>query len=321
MKKTNRFLAASLFAFSLFSGLAQSANAAYPERPIQLIVPFAPGGVTDILGRAFAAKLGEALGQSVVVENRAGAGSLIGAAYVARSSPDGYTLLLSSASNFGFGAPSVSYDPIKDFTHISALAEVPSVVEVPAASGVKSIKDLIAEANAQRGKFFYGTGGIGTSVDVAAALFNKQAGTQIERVAYRGSGPALIDLVANRVQVMFDNLPSSINLIKSGQLRAIAVTTAQRQASLPDVPTVAESGLPDYRFAAWFGLSGPANLPPDVTQRLLDALKKIAAAPDLVQTLKDQGASVTVSAKAGDFAAFVQHDFDSTKGLIPVPAQ
>ena len=310
-----------LIAFSIFTCLtvAGSAHATtYPAKPIRLVVPFAPGGVTDILGRAYAAKLSEVLGQSVVVENLGGAGSQIGAAAVARAPADGYTLLLSSASNFGLGSAKVAYDPIKDFTHISTLAEVPGVVVVPATSSITSIKTLIEQSKANSGKFFYGTGGIGTSVDVAAAMFNKQARTQIDRVVYRGSGPALIDLVANRVQVMFDNLPSAINLVQAKQLRAIAVTTLQRQPSLPDVPTVAESGLPEYHFAAWFGLSGPAHLPSTVTDRLVDALRKISTSSDLAAIISAQGAKINVSTNMDEFRNFVQRDFSGTKGLVPV---
>lgn len=308
------FLKALVFSGLLSVGIVAAGADVYPNKPIRMVVPSAPGGVTDILARIFAQELTNVLGQSVVADNVSGAGSLIGAAAVARAAPDGYTLMLSAASNFGLGAPKVPYHPTNDFTHISQIAVVPSVVVVPASSPVKNIQELIAFAKNAKGDVFYGTGGIGTSVDVAAALFNDVAKVNFKRVAYRGSGPALLDLVAGRVDVMFDNLPSSLPQIKSGALRAIAVTPPERVDALPGVPTVKESGLPSYSFTAWFGIAGPKGMPQSVVEQLNKAIQVASTSPRLKEAALAQGA-VIVTSSPDQFKAFVSADYDRTKGL------
>jgi tripartite-type tricarboxylate transporter receptor subunit TctC len=236
----------------------------YPTRPIRLVVPFPAGGTTDILAREVGDRLSRSFGQSVVVDNRPGAGGNIGSDLVAKSAPDGYTLLMGTVGTHAIN-PSLytrmPYDHVKDFVPIILVAGVPNVLEVTPSLPVNSVADLIKLAKEKPGQLNFASSGNGTSIHLSGELFKTMAGVDMTHVPYKGSAPALTDLMGGQVQLMFDNLPSSLQQIKAGKLRAIAVTSAQRAPALPNVPTIAESGLPGFEASSWFGLLAPAGTP------------------------------------------------------------
>src|SRR5690349_12578544 len=241
--------------------------ATYPTKPIRLIVPFPPAGTTDILARAVAQKLSETWGQQVVVDNHPGAGGNIGSDIVAKASPDGYTLLMGTVGTHAIN-PSLyakmPYDHVKDFAPVILVAGVPNVLVVNPALPVKSVQELIVYGKANPGKLNFASSGNGTSIHLSGELFKTMTGIQMTHVPYKGSSPALTDLIAGQVQLMFDNLPSSLQFIKAGKLRALAVTSLERSSALPDVPTLAESGLPGFEVSSWFGVLAPAGTPNDI---------------------------------------------------------
>ena len=245
--------AAASSALLAFGGPA-AAQANWPTKPVRIVVPFAPGGTTDILARAVAPELSKAFGQQFIVDNRAGAGGNVGAEIVAHSAPDGYTLLMGTVGTHGINRalyPKLAYDPIKDFAPITLVAAVPNVMEMNADKarqlGINSVQDFIAYAKTHPGKLSMASSGSGTSIHLAGELFKSMTGSYMTHIPYRGSGPALLDLVAGSTDVMFDNLPSSMQQIKGGKLKALAVTSAQRSPALPDVPTVEEAGGPSLK--------------------------------------------------------------------------
>jgi tripartite-type tricarboxylate transporter receptor subunit TctC len=263
------------------AGVAQD----FPNKPIQLIVPFAAGGAADIIGRTIAEKLGQLYGQQVVVDNRGGAGSNIGIAAAAKSAPDGYTLVLGSiavAVN-PWLFKSMPYDPMKDLTPLTLALETPNVVLVAPQSPIKNIRDLIAFAKekAKSGGATYGSAGIGSSLHLAAELFRQQANVEFTHVPYRGSSPALTDLMSGRIDLMFDNASTALPQVQGGSLRAIAVTTKQRIAALPDVPTIDESGVPGFELGNWWAIFGPGGMPPALADRISADLRKVLADPDV----------------------------------------
>lgn len=288
-------LAAAGFAVCTASALAQGA---WPSKPVRIVVPFAPGGTTDILARATAAELGKAFNQQFVVENRAGAGGNIGADLVAKSAPDGYTLLMGTVGTQSINKwlyTKMPFDPQKDFTPITLVAGVPNVMVVPAdkarANGINTVADFIKYAKANPGKLNMASSGNGTSIHLAGELFKTMSGTYMTHFPFQGSGPALLSLVGGDMDVMFDNLPSSMQLIKAGKLKALAVTSAQPSAALPDVPTVEQAGgLKGYEASSWFGLLGPANLPPEIANRIQQEVAKALASPAMKEKLLAQGA-------------------------------
>src|SRR5689334_15068366 len=248
------------------------AQGAWPTRPVRIVVPFAPGGTTDILARALAPELTKAFGQSVIVENKAGAGGNVGADIVAKAAPDGSTLLMGTVGTQAINPslyPKMPYDAARDFAPITLVAGVPNVLVVnPAkakAAGIVDVRTLIAYARAHPGTLNMASSGNGTSIHLAGELFKSMTGTYMVHFPYKGSGPALLDLVGGTMDVMFDNLPSSLPQIRAGKLTALAVTSAQRSAALPDVPTIAEAGpLKGYEASSWFGLLAPAARPADI---------------------------------------------------------
>ncbi len=269
--------------------------AGYPDKPIRLVVPYAVGGATDVIGRVVARYLGDALGQSVFVENRPGAGGSTGSLYASKQPADGYTLVMMVESSHAVN-PNVyakpAYDPVKDFTPISNIANVPGVMVVGFNSPYKTAQDVVEAARKAPGKLNYGSSGNGGYSHLSGALFGNTTGTQITHVPYKGLGPALNDLMANQVDVVFDNMPSSGSLIAGHKLRALAVSSPRRLASLPDVPTYAEVGLKPMNVMSWYGIGAPAHLDPAVLNRLSEALKKTLQNPELIKTIEQQSAIV-----------------------------
>ncbi|MFN2646170.1 MAG: Bug family tripartite tricarboxylate transporter substrate binding protein, partial [Burkholderiales bacterium] len=274
----------------LFAGTAIAQS--YPARPVKLIVPFPPGGNTDIVGRLIAQKLTESLGQQVYVENRGGAGGTIGAEAAAKSPADGYTIFFSTTGTLASAPslqPNLRYDPIRDFTPISTLANAPVVVIVAASLAPKTLAELIQAAKAQPGALKFGSAGTGHFVHIAGEMFKKAAGVDLLHVPYKGVAPALIDLLAGRIDVMFDAFAQYEPHLRSGKLRALAVASPKRLSRLPEVPTSAEAGLPDYVVASWFGLAAPAGTPRDIVARLNADVLKALAKPDVLETLAKLG--------------------------------
>ncbi|OZI62033.1 Bug family tripartite tricarboxylate transporter substrate binding protein [Bordetella genomosp. 11] len=269
------------------------ALAAYPDRTVQLIVPYAPGGTTDLMARIVAPKLGEVLGQTVVVVNKPGAGGALGSAYAAREPADGYTLVMAVESSHAVN-PNVhkksSYDPVKDFAPISNLANVLGVLDVSGNSDIKTFQQLLDTLKAKPGRLAFGSSGSGGYSHLFGELFLSSTQTKMLHVPYKGLGPALVDLMAGQVQVVFDNLPSSAGFIASGKLRALAVAAPERVKSLPDVPTYAELGYPQLNTPSWFGLAAPKGTPEPVLDTLNAAIRKVLSEPSVIAAIEQQGA-------------------------------
>ena len=304
---------------TLLACLASAAWAqAYPNHPIRLVVPFPAGGTTDILARDAAPKLTEALGQSVVVDNRPGAGGNIGADLVAKSAPDGYTLLMGTVGTHAIN-PSLyakmPYDHVKDFAPVVLVAGVPNVLVVNPSLPVNSVADLIKLAKSKPGAINFASSGNGTSIHLSGELFKTMAGVDMTHVPYKGSAPALTDLMGGQVQVMFDNLPSSLQQIKAGKLRAIAVTSAKRSPALPDVPTIAESGLPGFEASSWFGVLAPAGTPPAIVARLNAEINKWLQSPEGKEQLLGQGAQAA-GGTPEQFAAHIRAETDKWAKVV-----
>lgn len=300
VNKSNRRAAISVMASTALLVLANVgwAQSAWPAKPVKIVVPFAPGGTTDILARAVAPELSRAFGQTFFVENRAGAGGNLGADVVAKSPADGYTLLMGTVGTHGINKAlyaKMSFDPVKDFAPITLVAGVPNVMIMNAekahAMGINNVMDFIRVAKANPGKLNMASSGNGTSIHLAGELFKSMTGTFMLHFPYRGSSPALLDMLAGNMDVMFDNLPSSMPHIKSGKLKALAVTSSQRSAALPDVPTVEEAGnLKGYEASSWFGLLAPAGTPPDIIHRIQQETAKALNTPAIKEKLLAQGA-------------------------------
>ncbi len=282
----------------------------YPGKPLRLVVPFAAGGATDVLARIVGKELGDRLKQTVVVDNRGGAGGTIGSDAVARAQPDGYTLLMGAVGTHAINVSlykKLSYDPVKDFEPVILVATVPNVLVVPVALPVKSVKELISFGKANPGKLNFASSGSGTSIHLSGELFKTMTGIDMQHIPYKGSGPAMADLLAGQTQMMFDNLPSSMPHIKAGRLRPLAVTSAKRFPALPEVPTIAEAGVPGYEASSWFGIFAPAATPPQIIALLNGELNKILAAPDTRKRLLEQGADAA-GGTPEQFAALIKSE-------------
>ena len=287
---------------------AHALAADYPSRPIRLIVPFAPGGGNDTVARLVGQKLEAELGQPVVIDNRAGAGGIVGAEAAARAAPDGYTLFLGGVGSHAINPnlhANLTYDPIKDFQPISLIAAAPLVLVVHPSVPAHSAQELVALAKAQPGKLNYASNGNGSSSHLAAAMFATMTGTEMVHVPYKGLAPALTDLLSGQVQLMFSSVVAILPHVKAGKLRALAVSSARRMPLLPDLPTIAEAGVPGYQSSSWYGILAPAGTPPDVVARLNAALVKIVAEPDVKQALAQEGAE-PVGNSPQAFGAFIQ---------------
>jgi len=291
---------------------AAFAQAGWPSKPVRIVVPFAPGGTTDILARAIAPELQAAFGQPFIVDNKPGAGGNVGADLVAKSAPDGLTLLMGTVGTHAINQalyPKLPFDPIKDFAPVTLVAGVPNVLVVnPAkaeAYGIQDVPSLIRYAKANPGKLNMASSGNGTSIHLSGELFKAMTGTFMLHFPYRGSGPAMLDLLGGTMDVMFDNLPSAMPHIKAGKLKALAVTTAQRSAALPDVPTIAEAGpVKGYEASSWFGLLAPAGTPVDTVTRIQQACAKSLASPAVKERLLSQGA-IPGGGTPASFAAYI----------------
>jgi tripartite-type tricarboxylate transporter receptor subunit TctC len=283
-----------VFLFGLFAAMPLLATGqSYPSKPIRLVVPFPAGGTTDLLARAMAQKLSEALGQQVVVDNRPGAGGNIGSDIVAKSAPDGYTLLMGTVGTHAINVSlyaKMPYDAVKDFVPIVLVAGVPNVLVVHPALPVKTVADLIKLAKDQPGSINFASSGNGTSIHLSGELFKSLTGVQMAHIPYKGSAPALTDLIGGQVQIMFDNLPSALPHIKAAKLRAIAVTSTKRAPALPDLPTIAESGVPGFEASSWFGMLAPAGTPREIVLRINAEVNKALQAGDMKEKLLAQGA-------------------------------
>ena len=279
-------------AVSLPASGAAAQTERFPDKPIKMIVGFSAGGGTDVVARILAQKMTESIGQTVVVENRAGASGMIAGEAVARSAADGYTLMMGSQTTFAV-APAlykkVSLDPARNFSGVAMGAISPLVLVVHPSLAAHSMKDVIAMAKAKPGTINFGSGGLGTTPHMTGELFSSMAGIKMAHVAYRGEAPAINDLLGGQIPLMFANLSAIIGSVRAGQLRALAVTSAQRAAAAPDVPTVAEAGLPDFEAATWFALVAPAGTPLDIRRRLNVEVKRALGLPDVKQRFADLG--------------------------------
>lgn len=275
----------------------------YPSKPIRLVVGYAAGGSTDVIARLVGQKLSEALGQPVVIENRPGAGATIASDYAAKAAPDGYTLFMSTIANTINTSlyAKLPFDFARDFAPISLVATVPNVLVVNPAVPAKDLKELIALAKSKPGEINFASSGSGSSIHLSGELFNLVAGVKTVHVPYKGSAPAVTDLIGGQVQMMFDNLSSSLPHVRAGKLRALAVTGATRSAAAPDIPTMAEAGLPGYEITSWFALVAPAKTPPEILARLNAETTKILKLADVKEKLAGLGAEA--SSSSPDFLA------------------
>ncbi|MDW5442159.1 tripartite tricarboxylate transporter substrate binding protein [Polaromonas sp. SM01] len=294
----------------LLASMPAAAQAAYPSKIITMVVPFSAGGTTDILARIVSQALTTELGQSVIVDNRAGAGGNIGGQAAARAPADGYTLFMGTVGTHAINAAlykKMPFDPIKDFAPLTRVANVPNLLVANPKQPFKNVKELIAYAKANPGTLNFGSSGSGSSIHLSGELFKTMAKVDMQHVPYKGSAPAVTDLLGNQIAIMFDNMPSAIQHVRSGKLVPLAVTTAKRSPELPDVPTIAEAGVPGYEATSWFGLFAPAGTPPAVVAKLNTAIVKVLAKADVKKKINEQGAEV-YSETPEQFSAFIQKE-------------
>jgi tripartite-type tricarboxylate transporter receptor subunit TctC len=298
-----------LFAIALALLLPLGAAAQnYPHKPIRLVVPFTPAGAVDIASRAIAIELLKQLGQPVTVENKPGAGGNLGAAEVARAAPDGYTLLMTTSGIQAINPAlyaKMPFDPNKDLVPVAALVSLNNVLVLHPSVPANSVKEVIALAKKDPGKWTYASSGNGTSIHMSGAMFTQLTGTDLLHIPYKGSGPAVTDLLAGQVNMMFDNIPSSLPHIRAGKLRALATTGAKRDPALPDLPTIAEAGVPGYESGVWFGIAAPAGTPKEIISKLNAAAVQGARSPEFGKRMKDLGYNL-VPGSAEEMAAMLK---------------
>ncbi|ALM86254.1 tripartite tricarboxylate transporter substrate binding protein [Bordetella sp. N] len=291
--------------------------AGYPDRPIRLVVPWPPGGATDALGRILAQQLGTRLKQTVIVDNKAGAGGNIGTASFVREAADGYTLLMATSSTNAANPHLYShlgFDAQKDFAPVAFVASIPNILEVPKKSQFQTVQEMLAFAKANPGKLNYGSGGIGSSQHLAGSMLNHAAGVNIVHIPYKGSGPAVSDLLAGQVDMMLDT--GSLAQVKAGALRALAVASQKRLPELPDVPTFDEAGIKGMYASAWYGVVAPAGTPKEIVDRLNTEINAILAEPEIRKTLTSLGAELAEPRDAGQFGQFITAEIGRYKTIV-----
>ena len=300
---------ALVIAAALFAAIPAYAQN-YPSRPIRFIVPFPPGGSTDTYGRIVGRKLAENLGQSVVIDNRAGAGGSLGAELAAKAVPDGYTIWIGQDGNLALGPamrPANNYDPVRDFAPISLLVKTPQVIVVNESSPLGSLKDLVAAAKKNPGTLTYGSAGLGTTGHILGVFFNQAAGIEVTHVPYKGAAPAMFDLRGGRISYLATSMPAAVQFAKEGRIRVLATSGRQRARVMPDIPTVAESGYPNFETIIWHGVLAPAKTPRDVVMRLNREIVAALAMPDVQKLLLAEGGELSPSTPA-EFADFLQSE-------------
>lgn len=309
-------LAAGVAALSS-AGAAYAAD--YPAQPIRVIVPFAPGGSTDIVARIVTQRMGQELGQTMVVENKGGAGGAIGASEAARAKPDGYTLSIATVSTMAVNSAcrpkDLPYDPLKDFMPVTNFANVPNVIEVNPKFPAKTFKEFVQLLKDNPGKYTYGSSGTCSVLHLFGEAFKLATGTDIVHVPYKGAGPAVIDAVGGQIDSMFDNLPSSMGQIQAGALRPLAIAWPERLKSLPDVPTLAEEGFPQLNQPAWYGLLAPAGTSPEIVKKLRDAAVVALKDPKVIEALEKQGAAPSGNTPE-EFAKEIKEQYDWAKDVV-----
>ena len=307
LRRRSVALAATSFALLSSGAFAQTSAQPYPSRPIRLVVPFPPGGPTDVMARIVAPRLAEKLGQPVIIDNKPGASGMLGADAVAKAAPDGHTLLVNASIHVINPSlyPKQPYDAIADFAAISNLAEVPLVLSVNPKVPARSVKELVALAKTVATPLAFASSGNAAAQHLSGEAFKVAAGIDMLHIPYKGSAPALTDLIGGQVQLMFDSMPSSMPFIKSGQIRALAVTTPQRSSALPDVPTIVESGYPGFSMSTWYGVWAPAGTPAAIVQRVSSEIAAIIRAPDVRAQLDKLGAEPVGNTPA-EFTAFAK---------------
>lgn len=315
----SRIAAALIAAFATLCAAPGFAADPYPTRPVKLIVPFPAGGTTDIFARHIGDKLSKALGHNFVIDNRGGAGGNIGSDAVAKSDPDGYTLVMGTVGTHAIN-PSLytrmPYDVLKDFATVAFVAGVPNIMETnPKNVKATTVQDFIAEAKSASKKFNFASSGNGTSIHLSGEMFKQMTGVEMVHVPYRGSAPAVNDLIAGQVDLMFDNLPSSIEQVRAGNLRAIAVTSAKRTSALPDVPTIAESGIPGFDASSWFGIFAPAKTPKEIVDKLNAEVRKALEDPEVQKRFADIGGEIRMYSP-DEFRAFVEAELDKWAKVV-----
>lgn len=297
-------------------------QSSFPSAPLKLVVPLAPGGATDTLARVTSSAAEAILGQSVVIENRPGAGGSLAATAVIKAPGDGYTLLFANFATHTV-APrllkAVTYDPLRDFAPVTLLASQPHVLLVNKDLGINSLAELVARAKSNPGKLNYGSSGVGSPLHLAGEYLKERAGLDLVHVSYRASGPALMDMIAGRIEIMFDNLSTGLPYVQSGQLKAIAVTSAARSPLAPDLPTMIEAGLPDFETYGWWGIAAPASTPSEIVAKISDAYRRGLVDQDVARKLSEQGFTVLGSDPLS-FQAFVEKDIARWSSAIQAAA-
>ncbi|MGH8620269.1 MAG: tripartite tricarboxylate transporter substrate binding protein [Burkholderiales bacterium] len=318
MDNRNHVLAAVIGVAALTLAGGQEASAQkWPDKTARIVTPFAPGGGTDFFARIVAQRLSESLGQQFIVDNRPGAGSTIGTEYVAKSPPDGYTFLMTSSS-FAFNPalyPKLRYDSVKDFAPVTMVVSVPHVIVVNPSLPAKNVQDIVRLARSKPGEMRYSTAGQGSAIHLAGALFGVLTKTDLVQLPYKGSPPAVIAVIGGEAALMFSTIETIMPMVRSGRLRAIAVSTRERSPMLPDVPTVIESGVKDYDVIGWFGLFAPANTPPAIVDQMRSEVAKAIAQPDIRDKLMQEGAKPVGNTPA-EFGRFVHAEIERWTKII-----
>ena len=311
-------IAMMILLLPLLGGAGPAFAQAFPSKPVKLVIPFPPGGPLDLAGRAIGQKLQDAWGQPVVIENRPGAGGNIGADAVAKAAPDGYTLVMGALSTHAVNPhlfAKMPYDALKDFAPVTLVAVTPNVLVLNPAVPASNVRELIALAKASPGKLSFASGSNGSAGHLAGELFKTLAGIDIVHVPYKGGAPAMQDLLGGQVQFMFDNLANSTAQLKAGKLKAFAVTTARRSAFAPELPTMAEAGVPGFDISTWYGILAPANTPPDIVKKLNAEIVRILASDDMRDKLKAQGAEPSPTSPE-EFAAFIRAEWTKYAKIV-----